>query len=167
MSAEASTNCTTRLMSPGEMSRVEVGDHILSRNGESYSVREMGEGGATCCGDEDNILGDNYSDYSCDSIGDSDASVNECDDNTHRARSETGSRCYDPVSAPYIEDMTRSSGLHIAERARVVNAYEAKGELGLFSLFITRELKDRIIGWTNDGLKVRGKEETNEHELDA
>ncbi|EGZ24218.1 hypothetical protein PHYSODRAFT_481445 [Phytophthora sojae] len=67
----------------------------------------------------------------------------------------------------YIASLKTSSGLHIAERTRVEKAFQDHGELGLFSLFITREFKNRIQDWTNEGLKLLGKAETIDSEFDA
>jgi hypothetical protein len=80
---------------------------------------------------------------------------------------DTESARGDPVASAYIDSLSRSSGLRIMEEARARWAYQDHGELGLFSLFITKEFKDRIQKWTNEGLNLRGQPETTDNEFDA
>ncbi|OWZ04679.1 hypothetical protein PHMEG_00023377 [Phytophthora megakarya] len=67
----------------------------------------------------------------------------------------------------YVDDLIRESGLHIVREREVNLAYKERGELGLFSLFFTREYRDALLSWTNTMLKDKGKKDTTVFELDA
>ncbi|GMF49486.1 unnamed protein product [Phytophthora fragariaefolia] len=58
-------------------------------------------------------------------------------------------------------------GLHIVREREVKAAYRERRELGLFSLFFTREFRDSLQSWTNKLLKEKGRPETTVYELDA
>uniref|UniRef100_H3GEE4 PiggyBac transposable element-derived protein domain-containing protein n=1 Tax=Phytophthora ramorum TaxID=164328 RepID=H3GEE4_PHYRM len=57
----------------------------------------------------------------------------------------------------YVDHLIQASGLHIKDR----------GELGLFSLFFTREFRTSLQTWTNEMLKTKGRFEATEFEIDA
>ncbi|KAG6944005.1 hypothetical protein JG688_00017319 [Phytophthora aleatoria] len=78
----------------------------------------------------------------------------------------SGADC-DPVAANYIHNLASSSGLYLPEHKKIEKAYTTNGELGLFSLFITKEFRRRIQRWTNEGLSLRGHQVTSENEFDA
>ncbi|KUF78757.1 WASH complex subunit [Phytophthora nicotianae] len=67
----------------------------------------------------------------------------------------------------YVDGIIHDSGLHIIREGQVKAAYEERGELGLFSLFFTREFRDSLHRWTNEMLKEKGKPEATVCELDA
>ncbi|OWZ00780.1 hypothetical protein PHMEG_00027959 [Phytophthora megakarya] len=67
----------------------------------------------------------------------------------------------------YIDGIMRDSGLHIVREREVRAAYKERGELGLFSLFFTRDFRDSLRTWTNQILKEKGKPEVTVYELDA
>ncbi|GMF44051.1 unnamed protein product [Phytophthora fragariaefolia] len=58
---------------------------------------------------------------------------------------------------PYVDSIAESSGLHIIRRREVQAAYTERGELGLFSLFFTRDFRDSLLSWTNKLRKEKGK----------
>ncbi|GMF45459.1 unnamed protein product [Phytophthora fragariaefolia] len=60
---------------------------------------------------------------------------------------------------PYVDSIGESSGLHIIRRREAQAAYTERGELGLFSLFFTRDFRDSLLSWTNKLLKEKGKVE--------
>ncbi|KAG6617346.1 Dihydrolipoyllysine-residue succinyltransferase [Phytophthora cinnamomi] len=67
----------------------------------------------------------------------------------------------------YVDGITRESGLHIIRDKEVNLAYKERGELGLFSLFFTREFRDSLQTWTNTMLKEKGKDEATALEIYA
>ncbi|KAE8902184.1 hypothetical protein PF003_g13972 [Phytophthora fragariae] len=50
-------------------------------------------------------------------------------------------------------------GLYIIRDKEVQAAYNARGELGFFSLFFTREFRASLQSWTNKTLKKKGIQE--------
>ena len=59
-------------------------------------------------------------------------------------------------SNEYIKNICDSSGLHIIEKARAIQAYEREGVLGLLYLFLASSyLKDCIFKWTKDVYKEK------------
>ncbi|KAE8899747.1 hypothetical protein PF007_g16673 [Phytophthora fragariae] len=67
----------------------------------------------------------------------------------------------------YVDGLIRESGLHIIRDREVSLAYKERGELGLFSLFFTREYRDSLRRWTNEMLKDKGKDEATLFEIVA
>ncbi|OWY90838.1 hypothetical protein PHMEG_00040851, partial [Phytophthora megakarya] len=67
----------------------------------------------------------------------------------------------------YVDNLIKSSGLHIIRSREVTAAYNERGELGLFSLFFTREFRTSLQSWTNEMLKEKGRQEATEYEIDA
>ncbi|EGZ06332.1 hypothetical protein PHYSODRAFT_307305 [Phytophthora sojae] len=67
----------------------------------------------------------------------------------------------------YVDGLIRESGLHIIRDGEVKLAFKERGELGLFSLFFTREFRDSLQTWTNTMLKEQGKDEATVFEIDA
>ncbi|POM76935.1 Hypothetical protein PHPALM_5770, partial [Phytophthora palmivora] len=67
----------------------------------------------------------------------------------------------------YVDEIIGESGLHIVRPAEVDRAYKERGELGLFSLFFTREFRDSLQSWSNLLLKEKGKPEATVFEIDA
>uniref|UniRef100_H3H7Q6 PiggyBac transposable element-derived protein domain-containing protein n=1 Tax=Phytophthora ramorum TaxID=164328 RepID=H3H7Q6_PHYRM len=67
----------------------------------------------------------------------------------------------------YVDHLIQASGLHIVRDREVRTAYKDRGELGLFSLFFTRELWTSLQTRTNEMLKTKGRLEATEFEIDA
>ncbi|ETP30017.1 hypothetical protein F442_20917 [Phytophthora nicotianae P10297] len=67
----------------------------------------------------------------------------------------------------YIAAFKVSSGLHLVDEEETKRAYRNHGELGLFSLFITQEIKRSLGQWTNEALSIRGLAPTTIAEFDA
>ncbi|KAE9020183.1 hypothetical protein PR002_g12599 [Phytophthora rubi] len=59
----------------------------------------------------------------------------------------------------YVDRIIQASGLYIIRDKEVQAAYNARGELGLFSLFFTREFRASLQSWTNKTLKEKGIQE--------
>ncbi|KAE9001595.1 hypothetical protein PF005_g13587 [Phytophthora fragariae] len=67
----------------------------------------------------------------------------------------------------YVDRIIQASGLHIIRDKEVQTAYNARGELGLFSLFFAREFRASLQSWANKTLKEKGIQEATEFEIDA
>ncbi|OWZ15265.1 hypothetical protein PHMEG_00011130 [Phytophthora megakarya] len=67
----------------------------------------------------------------------------------------------------YVDGILGENGLRIIRPAGVDRAYKERGELGLFSLFFTRDFLDSLQSWTNLLLKEKGKPEATVFEMDA
>ncbi|KAE9249513.1 hypothetical protein PF002_g5257 [Phytophthora fragariae] len=59
----------------------------------------------------------------------------------------------------YVDRIIQASGLYIIRDKEVQAAYNARGELGFFSLFFTREFRASLQSWTNKTLKKKGIQE--------
>ncbi|KAE9240019.1 hypothetical protein PF004_g7689 [Phytophthora fragariae] len=106
--------------------------------------------------------------------GDKKKNVKGCyEDNQVVARSagaiESASEAAPPVAATpppqrrtgneYVDRIIQASGLYIIRDKEVQAAYNARGELGFFSLFFTREFRASLQSWTNKTLKKKGIQE--------
>lgn len=67
----------------------------------------------------------------------------------------------------YVDGIISESGLHLIREGEVHDAYKKRGELGLFSLFFTRDFRDALLRWTNETLKEQGKVKATAFEPDA
>uniref|UniRef100_H3H696 PiggyBac transposable element-derived protein domain-containing protein n=1 Tax=Phytophthora ramorum TaxID=164328 RepID=H3H696_PHYRM len=67
----------------------------------------------------------------------------------------------------YVDHLIQESGLHIVRDREVRTVYKDRGELGLLSLFFTREFRTSLQTWTNKMLKTKGRLEAMEFEIDA
>ncbi|KAK1935572.1 hypothetical protein P3T76_010267 [Phytophthora citrophthora] len=94
---------------------------------------------------------------------DTEEDVDEVSDSEEDVTTTAGQR----TGNAYVDNLTRDSGLHIVREKEVTAALKGRGELGLFSLFFTREFRDSLLLWTNKMLKEKGKQEATVFELDA
>ncbi|POM63507.1 Hypothetical protein PHPALM_21083 [Phytophthora palmivora] len=94
------------------------------------------------------------------------AGVLAADDEGERNETQTAPQPL-PTGNAYIDGIMRDSGLHIVREREVRASYKERGELGLFSLFFTRDFRDSLRSWTNQILKEKGKPEATVYELDA
>lgn len=60
------------------------------------------------------------------------------------------------IAEQYIASLRDNSSLHDAISDKVANAYDSQREVGVFALFFTSTLKDRLRKWTWDVLVFDG-----------
>ncbi|RLN74357.1 hypothetical protein BBJ28_00008624 [Nothophytophthora sp. Chile5] len=67
----------------------------------------------------------------------------------------------------YVDALKTNSGLQLMKEGQIRNAYQEKGEYGLFSLFATEGFKRAVLVWTNEILESRGDSKISAGELNA
>ncbi|KAE8890897.1 hypothetical protein PF005_g17992 [Phytophthora fragariae] len=88
-------------------------------------------------------------------------------DDVFAPESRTGTERNDVLASSYISALKNSSGLRLVNEEGIKKAYQAHGELGLFSVFITPEFKRSLRKWTNIALETRGVAAATAMEFDA
>ncbi|ETL86098.1 hypothetical protein L917_14449 [Phytophthora nicotianae] len=71
------------------------------------------------------------------------------------------------IAERYMSSLRAQSSLHGTIGDQVTNAYDAKAEYGVFSLFFTAAFKDRVRKWTSGVLLAGGHSKVSESEFNA